>query len=393
MSYATEPPKFLRSVISARDSAPRTIEQQKRARVTLTYAQSLDAKIAGAGGLPLTISCDESMTMTHWLRTMHQGILVGVQTVLNDDPQLNVRRLPPRDTPYPCPRPVILDSYLRTPPTCKLLQNFAAGTGLAPYIIYGMPLLDFGESKEIKRRKAVLEEAGAILITGFEQDGQIDLAGALRLLKHRGIGSVMVEGGQRVISSMLTGLHTDGSPLVDALIITVAPSLIGFDGVGVLQQGKKLPSLKHIQSEQFGTDTVIASHPISPNHHPCIRHYLGPLAMASVTEITSIAQFNRILEEAAEAKKLTVIDFYSTTCRPCKAIAPSYEAFAEKYTNAVFLKCDIGAGESVADEYGITTVPAFIFLKNEIKVGQVYGAGEVNVRALEAAIQKHDTGN
>lgn len=123
---------------------------------------------------------------------MHQGILVGIQTVINDDPQLNgkwlkesalfiinslvdiypVRRLPSRDTPYPCPRPVILDSYLRTPPTCKLLQNFAAGTGLAPYIIYGMPLLDFGESKEIKRRKAILEEAGAILITGFEQDGR-----------------------------------------------------------------------------------------------------------------------------------------------------------------------------------------------------------------------------
>ncbi|ELU40306.1 hypothetical protein AG1IA_05663 [Rhizoctonia solani AG-1 IA] len=256
MSSASGPPEFLTSVISARDTAPRTIEQQKRARVTLTYAQSLDAKIAGAGGLPLTISCDESMVMT--MRTMHQGILVGVQTVLNDDPQLNVRRLPPRDTPYPCPRPVILDSYLRTPPTCKLLQNFAAGNGLAPYIIYGMPLLDFGESKEIKRRKAVLEDAGAILITGFEQDGQIDLAGALRLLKHRGIHSVMVEGGQRVISSMLTGRHIDGSPLVDALIITVSPSLIGSDGVGVLQQGRKLPSLKHVQSEQFGTDTVIA---------------------------------------------------------------------------------------------------------------------------------------
>ncbi|KAF8713569.1 RibD C-terminal domain, partial [Rhizoctonia solani] len=234
MSSASGPPEFLTSVISARDTAPRTIEQQKRARVTLTYAQSLDAKIAGAGGLPLTISCDESMVMTHWMRTMHQGILVGVQTVLNDDPQLNVRRLPPRDTPYPCPRPVILDSYLRTPPTY------------------------FGESKEIKRRKAVLEDAGAILITGFEQDGQIDLAGALRLLKHRGIHSVMVEGGQRVISSMLTGRHIDGSPLVDALIITVSPSLIGSDGVGVLQQGRKLPSLKHVQSEQFGTDTVIA---------------------------------------------------------------------------------------------------------------------------------------
>lgn len=122
---------------------------------------------------------------------MHQGIMVGIQTVINDDPQLNgvyflrlstldlimrssplvVRLLPPRDTPYPTPRPIILDSYLRTPPTCKLLKNYAAGTGLAPYIIYGLPLWDPEESKEINRRKALLEAAGAVLVTGFEVDG------------------------------------------------------------------------------------------------------------------------------------------------------------------------------------------------------------------------------
>ena len=84
---------------------------------------------------------------------------------------LTVRLLPPRDTPYPTPRPIILDSYLRTPPTCKLLKNYAAGTGLAPYIIYGLPLWDMEESKEINRRKAILEEAGAVLVTGFEVDG------------------------------------------------------------------------------------------------------------------------------------------------------------------------------------------------------------------------------
>ncbi|KAH7338813.1 thioredoxin-like protein [Rhizoctonia solani] len=124
--------------------------------------------------------------------------------------------------------------------------------------------------------------------------------------------------------------------------------------------------------------------------------------MVSIAEITSLPQLNRILEEAAESKKLTasnpayrspILDFYSTTCRPCKAIAPSYEAFAEKYKNVVFLKCDIGAAESVADEYGITAVPAFMFLKNEIKVDQVHGAGEMSVKTLEAAIQKHGTEN
>jgi riboflavin biosynthesis pyrimidine reductase len=113
------------------------------------------------------------------------------------------------------------------------------------------------ESKELKRRQKVLEEAGAVLITGFEVDGKLsflhstihrltfhkgrlDLAGALRLLKMRGIHSVMVEGGQRVISSMLTGRHTDGSVLVDTLIITVAPTLVGIGGLGVIELGKKV---------------------------------------------------------------------------------------------------------------------------------------------------------
>ncbi|KAB5589189.1 hypothetical protein CTheo_7364 [Ceratobasidium theobromae] len=401
MSSSLEPPQFLKSVIAKRNAAPRTAEQQKRARVTLTYAQSLDAKIAGAGGKPLTISCDESMIMTHWLRTMHQGILVGIQTVINDDPQLNVRRLPSRDTPYPCPRPVILDSYLRTPPTCKLLQNFAAGTGLAPYIIYGMPLLDFGESKEIKRRKAILEEAGAILITGFEQDGQIDLAGALRLLKHRGINSVMIEGGQRVISSMLTGRHTDGSPLVDALIITVAPSLIGSDGVGVLQQGRKvrphpaftsnsdatqLPGLKHIQSEQFGSDTRTTTDFLGALPYQlfaCQATIMG----GSITDITCLSQLSDILDKAGD--KLTVIDFHATWCGPCHAIAPTYAALAKEYTNAIFTKCDVDAVTEVAKKYSVSAMPTFIFIKNGKKIDQLRGADR---DALRSKVRLHATG-
>ncbi|KAG9096779.1 2,5-diamino-6-(ribosylamino)-4(3H)-pyrimidinone 5'-phosphate reductase [Ceratobasidium sp. 370] len=360
MSSSSQPPEFLKSVISARDAAPRSSEQQKRARVTLTYAQSLDAKIAGAGGSQLTISGNESMTMTHWLvrhptgrrpdvsltaiahyrlRTMHQGIMVGIQTVLNDDPQLNVRRLPQRDTPYPQPRPIILDSYLRTPPTCKLLKNFAARTGLAPFIIYGLPLFDMEESKELRRRKKALEEAGAILITGFEVDGRLDLAGALRLLKMRGINSVMIEGGQRVISSMLTDRHTDGSVLVDTLIVTVAPTLIGFDGMGVIQQGKKLSDL---------------------------------------------------LAKAGE--KLTVIDFHATWCGPCHAIAPKYEALSKEYTNVNFTKCDVDAVPSIAKEYSVSylssAMPTFVFIKNSKKVDQVRGA---DPRALEATLRSHAT--
>jgi 2,5-diamino-6-(ribosylamino)-4(3H)-pyrimidinone 5'-phosphate reductase len=60
-----------------------------RPHVTLTYAQSLDAKIAGVRGKQLRLSGKESMEMTHWMRTMHDAILIGIGTALNDDPQLN----------------------------------------------------------------------------------------------------------------------------------------------------------------------------------------------------------------------------------------------------------------------------------------------------------------
>ena len=60
-----------------------------RPHVTLTYAQSLDACIAGVNGTQLILSGKESMQMTHWMRTMHDAILIGIGTLLNDDPQLN----------------------------------------------------------------------------------------------------------------------------------------------------------------------------------------------------------------------------------------------------------------------------------------------------------------
>lgn len=68
---------------------PRTVSPVGRPLVTLTFAQSLDGKVAGSGGRQIAISGHESLVMTHVLRTLHQAILVGVGTLLNDNPQLN----------------------------------------------------------------------------------------------------------------------------------------------------------------------------------------------------------------------------------------------------------------------------------------------------------------
>src|SRR5262252_6368998 len=84
--------------------------------VTLSYAQSLDGSIAGCNGETIGISGGRALDFTHRLRAMHDAILVGVNTVVVDDPLLTVRRVE-----GPSPRPIIVDSHLRTPLDSRLV--------------------------------------------------------------------------------------------------------------------------------------------------------------------------------------------------------------------------------------------------------------------------------
>ena len=93
-------------------------EEQGVPYVTLTYAQSLDGSIAATPGRPLSISGPVSMTLTHALRAAHDAILVGIGTILADNPQLTVRYLKGKD-----PQPVIVDSRLRCPLDARVLRH------------------------------------------------------------------------------------------------------------------------------------------------------------------------------------------------------------------------------------------------------------------------------
>src|SRR4029079_2712702 len=86
--------------------------------VTLAYAQSVEGRFAIARGLRSALSGPESLRFTHALRAGHDGILVGVGTVLADDPELRVRLVEGRD-----PQPVIVDSHLSTPAGARLLAR------------------------------------------------------------------------------------------------------------------------------------------------------------------------------------------------------------------------------------------------------------------------------
>jgi 3,4-dihydroxy 2-butanone 4-phosphate synthase/GTP cyclohydrolase II len=169
--------------------------------VTLAYAQSLDGSIAAYPGLPLTISGPASMEITHHLRARHQVIIVGVGTLLADDPRLNVRLVTGDD-----PQPVVLDNQLRFPLNARLLEGKKK-----PWIM---------TSKQASSHNAkALIQAGARLV--YPSSGRIELIDVLKRLAQDGVGSVMVEGGAQVITAFLT------SQLVDLLVVTLSPLMVG----------------------------------------------------------------------------------------------------------------------------------------------------------------------
>ena len=238
-------------------SLPR-MTHPSRPHVTLTFAQSSDGKIAGEGKKQLALSCSESMLMTHQLRTLHDGILVGIGTVLNDNPQLNARLLSHPPAVADLPRPIVLDSSLRTPVDCKLIKNFAAGTGRKPLILCSK---DADASS-----KSQLESAGSEVVqVASDSEGHLSWSSVLETLASLGVQRLMVEGGAAVIDSLMKERQ-----FIDALLVTIAPRIVGPDGYGFSakvpsqlngsggDRGDELDDLHEICGRRkFGSDDVI----------------------------------------------------------------------------------------------------------------------------------------
>jgi GTP cyclohydrolase II len=206
--------------------------------VTLSYAQSVDGSIAASPGQPLALSGKLSMTLTHQLRAAHDAILVGIGTVLADNPRLTVRLVEGKN-----PQPIVADSRLRLPLSANLLCEHP----LSPWIAAGEPA-DAG-------RQQVLEAAGArVLRLPMNARGHVNLAALLERLGALGIQSVMVEGGARIITSFLA------ERLVDHIVLTVAPRLVG--GIRAVRRlahtdAVHLPRLRNLRYQWLEEDLVL----------------------------------------------------------------------------------------------------------------------------------------
>lgn len=202
--------------------------------ISLCFAQSIDGSITIKPGTSLALSGDASTKLTHHLRAMHDGILVGVETVLADDPQLSVR-----ECEGVSPQPIVIDSDLRIPPQAKLCQRKDRPCWVVS------TCADDGKNG-LDNIDIMQLQASA--------DGRVCLVEAMQAIKNRGINSVMVEGGAKLITGFLQ------AGLVDALVITIAPIVVGgYKAVGDLGYSLKsqLPRIEPMYLERLESDIIL----------------------------------------------------------------------------------------------------------------------------------------
>lgn len=218
---------------------------QDRPQITLKLAQTLDGRIATAIGHSRWVSSPESRVFAHRLRTEHDAILVGIGTVLADDPQLDARLWP-----GPSPIPVVLDSLGRTPLTARVL----ASGFIHPIIAVSGAVRD-GVLQALRERGA----RPLSLATG---ERGIDLMSLLSELHAAGIRTVLVEGGAGIATSFLR------ARLVDRIVIIIAPKILGagIDAIGSLDaiHMDNAIVLNDLSVDRSGIDIVVTGKPVWP---------------------------------------------------------------------------------------------------------------------------------
>ena len=215
---------------------------QKLPFVTLKFACSLDGKISTVGGESQWISCEESRKFSHGLRDINDAILVGVGTVLADNPSLTTRLVDGKN-----PVRVIVDSNARIPLDSKVVTDKSARTIVAV------------TSNAPPEKISALESHGVEIITAGNFQ-RVDLKILMRELAAREITSVLVEGGGTINFAMLE------AQLVDKIFAFVAPKIIGGSNALTAVEGNGFAKLsdavelENFSAQQLGADFLLSGY-------------------------------------------------------------------------------------------------------------------------------------
>lgn len=224
-----------------------TFIEKKRPFVIMKAATSLDGKIATGSGDAKWITSEESRLLVHRLRNEVDAILVGIGTVLQDDPQLTTR-LPKGKGRNPVR--VVLDSRLRTPVSAKVADASSDSS----------TILVVSEDIPESRKKPFLSRGVEVIAVSKRENG-LNLLDLLTKLARRGIVSLLVEGGGSVFSSFLN------AGLIDKYYLFYAPIIVGGDrafemaggcGVELIKDARRLERLK---IKRIGQDFLVEAYP------------------------------------------------------------------------------------------------------------------------------------
>lgn len=198
---------------------------RRRPFISLKYAMTLDGKLATSAGDGKNVTGSAALTEAHYLRKIHDAILVGIGTVLSDDPELTTRLVKGKN-----PVRVILDSKARIPLTAQVLQ------GGTPTILVVGPEAD-------PAKLQMLEQLPDVEILPLAAPaGKLDLPALMSILGERKLTSLLVEGGSHVLGSFLD------AGLVDRVYAFIAPKIVGgtsgltpLGGQGIAEMAAGLP--------------------------------------------------------------------------------------------------------------------------------------------------------
>ncbi len=191
---------------------------QGRPMVTFKIARTADGYAGGAGATPIAVSSPAASAWVHLQRAHHDAIMLGVGSVLSDDPQLTVRLPGMADR---SPVRVILDSYLKLPLASKLART---AREVPVWVIAA-------ETAPVEPEAALVAAGVEVMRVGAAPDGHLDLHEALTLLGTRGITRVFSEGGPRIGEKLaLAGL-------ADEVVVSTSPKALGEPGIVALRPG------------------------------------------------------------------------------------------------------------------------------------------------------------
>ena len=205
-------------------------------------AMTLDGNTATTTGDSKWVSGEESRLQVHRLRDRVDAIMVGVGTVMNDDPLLNTR-LPDRSGHDPLR--IVIDSQLRISPECRMLKQKSAAKTLIATI------------SSDQKRILSLQAAGAEVIILPADSGKVSLPALWQELGQRNIQQLLLEGGSTLAASALS------SGLIDQVMLFIAPKLLGGSSPFGIFSGSGCPSmaaavsLEDVCYQQVGADLLI----------------------------------------------------------------------------------------------------------------------------------------